>query len=175
MKNKKRMMILILGMFLIAACFANPGKTGSQNDVGDQSKWQTYTSAKYQFTVRFPSTLQVIELPTTEYPTATDQVWFISETLPPPQTDSRADIVFIFTQEDPSPGWEPQYFDDYQSGTFRLGDIQARRVSGINKESKFSEIVVLAKIGDYYFQALPNHSEASLEYFDPVISSIQFV
>ena len=117
----------------------------------------------------------MIELPTTEYPTATDQVWFVSETLPLPQTDSRADIVLIFTQEDPSSSWEPQYFDDYQSDTFRLGDIQARRISGINKESKFSEIVVLAKIGDYYLQALPNHGEASLEYFDRVISSMRFV
>jgi WD40 repeat protein len=175
MKTINLMMILFVSIFLLAACHAGPGKLDLQYDVGDQNEWQIYTSVKYQFTVRFPSAWQVIELPITEYPTATDQVWFVSETIPRPQTDSRADIVFIFTQEDPSSGWEPQYFDDYQSDTFRLGDIKARRISGINKESKFSEMVVLAKIGDYYFQALPNHGEASLEYFDPVISSIRFV
>jgi len=169
------MMILFLGIFLLTACLSSPGKQGLQTDVGDQNKWQTYNSAKYQFAVRFPSAWQVIEVPTTEYPTATDQVWFISETLPQPQTDSRADIVLIFTQEDPSLGWESQYFEDYQSDVFWVGDIQARKISGINKESKSPEIVVLVATGDYFLQALPNHGEASLEYFDQVISSIRFV
>ncbi|HEX6269176.1 MAG TPA: hypothetical protein VFZ43_02985 [Anaerolineales bacterium] len=175
MKTIKLVILLFVSVFLLAACLAGSGKTGLQSDVGDQIKWQTYTSAKYQFTVRFPSDWQVIELPTTAYPTATDQVWFVSETLPRPQTGSRADIVLVFTREDPAPGWESQYFDDYRSDTFWLGDIQARRISGINKESKSPEIVVLAEIGDYYLQALPNHGEASLEYFDQVISSIRFV
>jgi WD40 repeat protein len=175
MKTIKLVMLLCLSVFLLAACLASPGKQDIQSDVGDQSEWQTYTSVKYQFTVQFPSAWQVIEMPATEYPTVTDQVWFVSDTLPPPQTDARADIVFIFTMEDPSSSWEPRYFDDYQSDPFQLGDIQARRISGINKESKSSELVMLAKIGDYYLQALPNHGEASLEYFDPVISSIRFV
>ena len=175
MKTIKPVMLLFVSAFLLAACLASSDNLGLQSEDGDQNDWQTYTSAKYKFTVRFPSVWQVIELPTTEYPTATDQVWFVSETLPLPQTDSRADIVLIFTQEDPSPGWKSAYFDEYQSDAFWLGDIQARRISGINKESKFSEIVVLAKIGDYYLQALPNHGEASLEYFDRVISSLRFV
>ena len=175
MKTIKPVMLLFVSAFLLAACLASPDNPGLQSEDGDQNDWQTYTSAKYKFTVRFPSVWQVIELPTTEYPTATDQVWFVGETLPLPQTDSRADIVLIFTQEDPSPSWKSEYFDEYQSDAFWLGDIQARRISGINKESKFSEIVVLAKIGDYYLQALPNHGEASLEYFDRVISSLRFV
>jgi WD40 repeat protein len=175
MRNIKHMMILFVSIFLLAACLAAPGELSLLSDVSDQNEWQIYTSAKYQFTVRFPSAWQVIELPTTEFPTATDQIWFVSETMPLPQTDSRADIVLIFTQEDPSSGWGSQYFDEYQSDDFWLGDIQARRISGINKESKSSEMVVLAKIGDHYLQALPNHGEASLEYFDPVISSIRFV
>ncbi|MEJ2352625.1 MAG: hypothetical protein P8Y03_22800 [Anaerolineales bacterium] len=175
MKTIKLVMLLCLSVFLLAACLASPGKQDIQSDVGDQSEWQTYTSVKYQFTVQFPSAWQVIEMPATEYPTVTDQVWFVSDTLPPPQTGARADIVFIFTMEDPSSSWEPRYFDDYQSDPFQLGDIQARRISGINKESKSSELVMLAKIGDYYLQALPNHGEASLEYFEPVISSIRFV
>jgi hypothetical protein len=171
----KPMMLLFVSAFLLAACLANPDNLGLQSEDGDQNEWQTFTSAKYKFTVRFPSAWQVIELPTTEYPTATDQVWFVGETLPLPGTDSRADIVLVFTQEDPSPSWISQYFDEYQSDAFWLGDIQARRISGINKESKVSEIVVLTKIGDYYLQALPNHGGASLEYFDRVISSLRFV
>jgi hypothetical protein len=171
----KPVMLMIVSVFVLAACLPNPGKQSLQTDISDQNTWQTYTSAKYQFIVRFPSNWKVIEVPTPEYPTATDQVWFVSETLPLPQTGSRADIALIFTQDDPSPGWESQYFDDYQSDTIQLGDIQARRISGINKESKSPDMVILAKIGDYYLQALPNHGKASLEYFDPVISSIRFV
>jgi len=81
----------------------------------------------------------------------------------------------IFSQEDPSPRWNSEYFDDYKSDAFLLGDIQASKISGINKEGQFREIAVLAKIGDYYLQALPNGGEVSLEYFDRVISSLRFV
>ncbi len=131
MKTIKHMMIFFVSIFLLAACLAGPGKLSLQSYVGDQNEWQIYTSAKYQFTVRFPSAWQVIELPTTEYPTATDQIWFVSEALPPPHTDARADIVLIFTLEDPSSGWKSQYFDEYQSDDFWMGYIQARRISGI--------------------------------------------
>jgi hypothetical protein len=175
MKTIKHVMLLYVSVSLLAACLTSTGKQGVQSDVSDQNTWETYTSAKYQFTIQFPSIWQVIELPTPEHPTITDQVWFVRDTLPQPQTGSRADIVLIFTQEDPFPSWEPQYFDDYQSDAYWLGDIQGRRISGTNKESKFSEIIVLAKIGDYYIQALPNHGQTSLEYFDQVISSIRFV
>jgi len=175
MKTIKLVTLLFVSAFLLAACLASPDNLGLQSEDGDQNDWQTYTSAKYKFTVRFPSVWRVIELPTAEYPTVTDQVWFVGEALPLPQTDSRADIALIFTQEDPSPSWNSEYFDEYQSDTFWLGDIQARRISGINKEGKFREIVFLAKIGDYYLQALPNNGEASLEYFDRVISSLRFV
>jgi hypothetical protein len=175
MKTKNLVMFLFISVFLLAACLSSYGKQSLQTDISDQNEWQTYSSTKYQFTVRFPTTWQVIESPTTEFPTAMDQIWFVSEGLPPLQTDARADIALIFTREDPSLHWEARYFDDYQSNPFQLGDIEARRISGINKESKTPELVVLARIGDYYFQALPNHGEASLEYFDPVISSIRFL
>jgi hypothetical protein len=167
--------LLFLSAFLLAACLSSRDISGSQSEDGDQNDWQTFTSAKYGFTVRFPSVWQVIELPTAQYPTVTDQVWFVGEILPLPQTDCRADIALIFTQEDPSASWNSEHFDEYQSDTFWLGDIKARRISGINKEGKYREIVVLAKIGDYYLQALPNNGEASLGYFDPVISSLRFV
>jgi len=148
---------MLVGFVLLTACLANPSKTGLNTDDDPQNDWQTYTNARYQFTVRYPTTWQVIELPIAQFPSVTDQVWFISETLPQPQTDSRADIVFIFTEQDPSSDWEPQYFDDYQSNSYKVGEIQAKRISGINKESRISEIVVLARIGDYYLQALPNY------------------
>jgi hypothetical protein len=173
MKTIKLLMPLFMSVFLLTACLSSPVKQGLQTDIIDQDEWQTYTSTKYQFSIQYPSTWQVMELPTPEYPTATDQVWFVSEALPPSQTDARVDIMLIFTPDDPSSDWDLQYFDDYQSDTFQLGEIQAIRISGINKESKSSELVVLAKIGDYYLQALPNHGEASLEYFDPMISSIR--
>lgn len=175
MKAIKPLTILCVGAFLIGACQAIPIQQSIQNEAGNQISWQTYSSAKYQLTVRFPSTWKVMELPTPEFPTTRDQVWFVSETLPQPQTGSRADIAFIFTEEDPASNWEPRYFDNYQSDIIWLGDIQARRISGTNKESKYSEMVVLARIGNYYLQALSNQRKASLEYFDPVISSIRFV
>lgn len=175
MKTIMQVMLLFVSACLLAACLTTQADLGLRPEDSDQDVWQTYTSAKYQFTVRFPSTWHVVELPTSEYPAATDQVWFASQTLPLPQTDSKADITFIFTQEDPSPSWISQFFDAYQSDSFLLGDIQARKISGINKESKLPEIVVLAKLGDYYLQAMPNHSETSLEFFDQVASSIRSV
>ena len=173
MKTIIATILLIVSAFLLAACLASQEKLNLQSEHSDPDVWQTYNSTKYQFTVRFPSAWQVIELPTTEFPTVTDQVWFTSEALPLPQTGSRADITFIFTLEDPAPRWESQFFDSYESDSFSLGDVQARRISGINKEGKISEIVVLAKFGDYFLQALPNHGEASLAYFDQVVSSIR--
>ena len=175
MKTIKPVMLLCVSVSLLAACSASPGRQSLQPDVGDQNGWQTYTNAKYHFTIQYPSDWQVLELPTTEYLTATDQVWFVSETLPQPQTDSRADIVLIFTREDHSPDWESKYFDDYLSEPLWLGDVKVKRISGVNKESRLPEIVILAEIGDYYLQALPNHGAASLEYFDQVISSMRFV
>jgi hypothetical protein len=175
MKTITSVIFRSIGVALLAACSASPGGQGLPSDSDDQITWQTYANATYQFTIELPTSWKVIEPPSVEYPTATDQVWFVSEALPQPQTDSRADVVLIFTQEDPSSVWGPQYFDDYQSDVFWLGDRQARKISGINKESRTPEMVVLGKIGDYYLQALPNHGENSLKYFDQVISSIRWV
>ena len=173
MKTKKLVMPLFICIILFTACLNNPGKKGLNSDIGDQKDWQTYTNTKYHFTIRFPTTWRIIELPTLEYPNIKDQIWLISDALPQPQTGSRPDITLIFSKEDPFPIWDQQYFDDYESDSFWLGDIQAWKVSGINKEGQFSEIVVLANIGDYYLQALPNQGAESLAYFDRVISSLQ--
>jgi hypothetical protein len=166
--------LLFVSAFLLAACHPSTDNPGVQAENSVQDEWQTYTSTKYHFTVQFPSAWQVMELPTAEYPTATDEVWLVGDTPPPPHTGARADIVFVFTQEDPSPSWRSEYFDDYQADALWLGDIQARRISGINKESLSSEMVILAKAGDHFLQVLPNQGEVALKYFDRVISSLRF-
>ncbi|MBN1313921.1 MAG: hypothetical protein JXA42_00565 [Anaerolineales bacterium] len=175
MKTIKPVMLFVLSAFLLTACLFKPDISELQSIESNQISWQTFSSEIYDFTVRIPSTWQVIEPPTAKYPNANDEVWLVSESLPQPQTGSRADIVLIFTQEDPSYKWRSEYFDEYKSETVWLGDIQAKKISGINKESRYSEIVVLANIGDFYIQALPNQSNASMEYFDQVISSLRFV
>ena len=175
MKTIKGVMLLLGIIFLSAACLPSPATPGLELEVDAQDPWQTYTSDKYQLSLQFPPGWQVLELPTPEYPGASDQVWLYSEALPLPQTGSRADIVLIFTQEDPSAAWESQYFDDYQIEDFQLGELQARKISGIHKESGSPETVVLAKVGENYLQVLPNQGEISMEYFDQVISSIRFV
>jgi hypothetical protein len=174
MKYIKLWILLFGSVFLLSACLASQRERLLPPDLSGQNEWQTYNNSKYQFTLQFPSSWQVLELPTQEYPDVRDQVWFASESLPLPGTGSRADIVLIFSKDDPSQAWDPQYFEDYQSETFWLGEIEARRVSGLNKESHNTETVVLAKIGDDYLQALPNQGQASLEYFDQVISSMRF-
>ena len=166
-----RLILLILSASLLAACAPGAANPGLPPENSSQDDWQTYTNDRYQFSIQYPSLWQVMELPTADYPTATDEVWFVSEAPPPPYTGARADITLVFTCDDPSPGWEPQYFDDYQSDTLWLGDIEARKVSGINKEGLFREIAVLARIGDHYLQAMPNGGEASLENFDRVEST----
>jgi hypothetical protein len=113
-----------------------------------------------------------LEVPTLNYPTGSDQVWFASESFPPPQTGARADITLILTEEDPSPNWQPEFFDDYQSESIQLGNLTGKRISGINKESQFKEIVVIARVGEYFLLALPSHSPASLESFEAVLSSL---
>jgi hypothetical protein len=77
--------------------------------------------------------------------------------------------------EDPSPSWLPDYFDNYGAETFRLGEIEGLRITGVNRESRTSELVVVAQIGDSYVQALSNQNEAALAHFDQVIASLRFV
>ena len=174
MKPAKRIIYFFVGVFILSACLSNPVKQGLQNELGTQKAWQTYTSTKYHFTIQFPTDWEVKELPTEEYPMVMNQIWFVSEMPPPPQTDARANITLVFSVEDPSLKWSPLYFDEYQSDIYQMGNVQGRKISGINKESKSPELVVMAEIGDYYVQALPNNSDESLKYFDLVISSMHF-
>ncbi|HLF91447.1 MAG TPA: hypothetical protein VI451_21055 [Anaerolineales bacterium] len=84
-----------------------------------------------------------------------------------------AEIVLIFTQDDPSPTWQPQFFDYYKSDTYLLDNAEAEVISGINKESQVEETAVIIKIEEYYLLALPNFGDESLKYFDQVIASFQ--
>jgi hypothetical protein len=174
MKTIKLLMLMAVSAALLVACLGNPGSLVLPPDPGTQDGWQTFTSAKYHFTVRFPSGWQAIEVPTPEYPTATDQVWLVADAMPLPQTGSRADIVLAFSKDDPSPSWKPEYFDAYRADSFRLGDIEGTKISGINKEGQGPETVVLAQVGHYYLQAMPNQGAASLQVFDEVVSSLRF-
>ncbi len=172
-RNLSHLSSMELSSAVISPTRLPPFPTKTPQDVATDI-WGAYTNQKFGFSIDIPPGWKVIEPPTEEHPSVSDQVWLVSEAPPPPQTGARADIVLILAKEDPSPGWESQYFENYQSKAFWLGDIQAMRITGTNKESKDDETVVLAKIGDFYLQALPNHSEASLAYFDQVVSSIRF-
>lgn len=164
---------IILATFLLLACQVPVKRTGMPNEASSPAPWQTYTSAKYHFAIDYPPGWQFLEVPNSDYPTESDQVWFTSDGFPPPQTGARADIVLIFTADDPSPNWQSQYFDDYHLEGILIGGESAVKISGINKESGYKEIVVITKLGDNYIQALPNHSSASLEYFDAVMLSLR--
>jgi hypothetical protein len=166
-----------MSALLLTGCLAtqaaSPGLQSGEG-TGEQDDWQTVSSTPYGFTVQLPPGWQMVELPTAEYPDAVDQVWFVGEALPPPHTGARADIVLLFTEEDPSPNWAADYFNEYRSEAFRVGELEGRRISGVNKESKSSELVVLVQVGDYYVQALSNQGEASLANLDRVIASLRF-
>jgi hypothetical protein len=171
--------VWIVSALLLTGCLATPAaspglQSAEGTGIGEQDDWGTVSSTRYGFTVELPPGWRMVELPTGDYPDAVDQVWFVGEALPPPQTGARADIVLLFTEEDPSPNWRADYFNEYRSEAFRVGELKARRISGVNKESQSSELVVLVQVGDYYVQALSNQGEASLASFDRVIASLRF-
>jgi hypothetical protein len=174
--NKKVPLVSFLACaYWLGACLASPPETGLPPDAEGQGAWRTYTSDRYQIRIEVPPEWEVVEPPIAEYPNVVDQLWLIGESSPQPGTGARADIVLTFTREDPSPGWAPGYYDDYKSDIYWLGDIEGRKISGINKESGFPESVVLARIGEYYLQASPNQGAASLGFFDQVVSSLRAI
>ncbi|MBN1148113.1 MAG: hypothetical protein JXA78_12715 [Anaerolineales bacterium] len=147
----------------------------SSGQCGDSTitwTWNDYTNREHYFSVSYPAGYNFLEVPNSGYPSEIDQVWFASSSFPPAQTGARADIVLMITEDDPTPNWAPQFFDNYKSETIQLDNVQAVRISGKNKESLSEELVVIAKIGGYYLQALPNHSTESLKYFDQMIASL---
>lgn len=174
MKTKILFLVMLIIPIFLAACLPFFEKTIVNSDDSKPIDWWTYSNSKYSFKVNLPSDWQVIELPVPEFPNVNNQVWFVNKASPEPNTDSRADIVLVFTKVNPASIWEQQYFDDYKVNDLWLGEILAKKVTGINKESKYPEIVVLAELGDYYLQAIPNQGDISLEYFEPIISSLRY-
>jgi len=144
---------------------------GQCGDSTLQWVWSSYTNQKYHFSVDYPN-WNVMEVPNSEYPADIDQVWFASSTFPRLQTDARADITLWITQEDPTPNWDPRFFDNYKEEVIWLGNVSALRISGTNKESLQDENVIIVKTGDYFIQAMPNQSPESLRYFDQVMYSL---
>ena len=174
MKTKKNILVILILSILLAACLPSFEKPFVNSDDDRSFEWWTYTNSKYSFKVNLPSEWQVIELPTQEFPNVNNQVWFVKKTSPRPKTDARAEIVLIFTKINPDSIWDQQYFDDYEVIDLWLGEILAKKVTGINKESKYPEMAILAKLGDYHLQAIPNQGDISLEYFDPIISTLRY-
>lgn len=146
--------------------------SGQCGDSTLQWVWSSYTNHEYYFSVDYPPGWNVMELPNPDYPAEVDQVWFVSSSFPPPQTDARADITLRITQEDPRPKWDAGFFDDYKVEVIWLGNVSALRISGTNKESLQDELVVIVQTGDYFIEALPSHSVESLHYFDQVMNTL---
>jgi alpha-tubulin suppressor-like RCC1 family protein len=144
---------------------------GQCGDSTLQWAWSTYTNHKYNFSVDYPS-WNVMEIPNPDYPAEIDQVWFATSSFPSAQTDARADITLWITQENPTPKWNADFFDNYKVEEIWLGNVSALRITGINKESRRDEYVIIVQTGDYFIQAMPNQSTESQRYFDPIMYSL---
>ena len=144
---------------------------GQCGDSTLQWMWSSYTNQKYYFSIDYPG-WNVMEVPNPDYPAEIDQVWFASSNFPPAQTDARADITLLITQEDPTPKWDASFFDNYKAEVIWLGNVSALRISGTNKESLQDELVIVVKTGDYFIQAMPNQTPESLRYFDQVMYTL---
>ena len=142
----------------------------------ETANWKTYTNIKHKFSLKYPTDWKYVEVPTPTYQTQNDEIWFLpqSSPLPPPQTDARADVVFVFTSEDTSSNWQPQYFNNYKTESYQLGNVSAKKITGINKGGLNQEMVIIADVGDFYLQVFSNYGEVSLQYFDQILSTFRF-
>lgn len=137
--------------------------------------WKTYKNEEYGFEFKYPSKWLYLETPTNIYQTTEEQIWLGKSVNPPSGTDAKTDISIIINKADPSSNWEEKYFNDYKSERYQLGDIQAKKISGINKESLNNELIVIASTGNFYLQILSNQSEESLKYFDQILATFKFL
>jgi hypothetical protein len=171
---KTNIIILSSALGLMAALGIFFDKSDPQAKLSSHAQWKTYTSSKYNFSLSYPPDWNFLELPNAEDPADLDQVLFSGSSYPTPQTGARADFHLIISQDDPSVNWQSKFFDNYVLEEISLGNLPAIKISGINKESHYEEIVVITKIGEYYLQAMPNFGSDSLKYFDRMIASLQF-
>ena len=135
--------------------------------------WLLYTNLQYGFSIRYPPGWQYQEVPNAVCPMAGNGVWFFParEQWCPGNTDARVDVEIFIMDVDPSPNWQPQFFDDYHVEQFKLGEVTGSKISGVNKESRAQELAVLVNVGRSYILALPNHSPTSLQYFEAMLST----
>ena len=161
-------------LFLLSLAGCGPKPTMPTESIGTLTdNWQNYTSPKYSFSIEYPPGWQVKEFLVTNYPIEHDEVWFVAEEFPPVNTDARPDLLLIVTEGNPSAQWSPDYFDDYQSETIQLGEGWATKISGVNKESRSEETVVIMKLNEIYLQAVPGKSKEATEFFDRILASFK--
>jgi len=164
----------MIGMFLILLVLAGCGRTTTpaKSNSTATDGWQNYINQKYNFSIEYPPGWQFKEFLSTDHSMDHDEVWFAAEEFPPANTDAKPDVLLIITEENPSAQWMPDYFDDYQSETIQLGNGQATKISGVNKESLYEETVIIMKLNEVYLQAFPNKNKEATEFFDRILASL---
>lgn len=183
--SSKYLLFAIIGLVLVAIMLggykllsgSSLPQTQQPTTSNQTSNWKTYTNYKYGFSFKYPSDWMYLEVPNETYQIEQDEVWLYKESarLPKPQTNATTDIVFRITTNDPSPDWNPQYFDDYDSSTSQTGSISYTKISGINKVGGFREDVAILKTENFYILALTNGESNSLEYLSQILSTFTFL
>ena len=144
----------------------------SAGQCGDSSiswTWNTYTNHKYHFSLDYPPEWNVHEIPSTDFASSIEQVLFSRPDFQPSQSGARAEMNMIITKENPFPKWESKYFNEYKKEWIQLRNIEAVKITGINKESQFYEAVMIIQAENFFIQSFPNNSPEAHKYFDQVM------
>jgi hypothetical protein len=173
MKSNSIILILFLTVLALALLQDTVRDPTSEPGMPPQADWQTYSNLSFNFTIRYPPGWKVMEVPNQSYASSIPQVWFTSSHFPPPNTGARPDILLMFLEQDPSPDWSSEYFDNYHSQAVDLGNRPAVRVSGFNKEGLIDEVAYIAAFDDQYLLALTNQNPDSTLYFDQVMATLR--
>jgi alpha-tubulin suppressor-like RCC1 family protein len=147
----------------------------SNGQCGDSTlkwAWSTYTNRDYHFSLDYPPGWNVLEVANSTDPTEMGRVWLGLPGFSLTQTGARPEIVLIITENEPSQNWGSQFFENYKHETIQLGNVEAVRISGTNKESLGDEIVIIIQAGGYFIQAMPNQSPEAMKYFEQVMRSL---
>lgn len=137
----------------------------------EPGEWQTYTNPQYGFSIQYPPVWQIKEFPIMENSKPHEEVWFAAEDFPPQGTDAQPNLTIIITEENPSDRWDEVHFNEYSSETIQIGNGSGTKISGINRESLFHEMVVIMKVGNFYLQVLPGPQEEMPDILDQVLAS----
>lgn len=167
-----RVGIISLAFFILvlSAC-QNFNTLSTVMPTQEPDEWQTYTNLQNGFSVQYPPGWRVKEISVSENSNSHEEVWFAAEDFPIPNTDAQPNLVIIITEEKPSARWDEVHFNEYSSEIIRVGDGNGTKISGINRESLFSETVVMMKVGSVYLQVLPGPQGEMLDIFNKVVAS----